>query len=299
MRSGTRVLARLIRAARSYDVIVAGLEWAPTFFATLAAKLASRPVIGTVHTDLHEYSAIEGVPVFWWPAMRAALTHCSGVIAVSDHVAASVERLGVQPDHITVIPNPGPGWNLRPWPTGAKMHLLTVGGLRASKGVDVAVAGAALLQDIDFEWTFVGDGPMRTDLEAQAGRLGCADRLRFVGFQRGLRSFYEDAHLFVLPSRIEGDPLALLEANAAGVPTVATRCSTAVIENVQRTSGVLVPPGDPEALAAGIRRMLGDHELLLKSGQRAHELASERRPAVVAAQYQAALERAVGPPGGA
>jgi glycosyltransferase involved in cell wall biosynthesis len=72
---------------------------------------------------------------------------------------------------------------------------------------------------------------------------------------------YREAAVFVLPSRYEGMPLTLLEAQALGVPAVAFDCPTGPAEILAADTGVLVPPGDVAALAAGLVRVLGDPAL--------------------------------------
>jgi glycosyltransferase involved in cell wall biosynthesis len=118
-----------------------------------------------------------------------------------------------------------------------------------------------------------GDGPERPALERLAAELGVAGRVRFLGTRSDVPSLLAAADLFVLPSLYEGLPVAVLEAMAAGVPVLATAIgSTAEAVHDGRT-GLLVPPGDAGALAAGLRRLLGDRELAARLGGAGRERA--------------------------
>jgi len=108
--------------------------------------------------------------------------------------------------------------------------------------------------------TVVGTGPELPRLERRARELGLGERAVFLGhvpFER-LASEYRRASVFCLPSRQEGFGIVFLEAMAAGLPIVAARAAAVPELVVDGDSGILVPPGDPEALAAALGRLLGD-----------------------------------------
>lgn len=283
--AGIPILARSVRAARDYDILVAGLEWAPTFFARACGAIARRPVVATVHVDLHRYVEFEGVPRSWWAAMRLSLKACVAVVAVSDDVKRSVETLGVDERRIHVIPNPVALPPIRD--NGSRISIVSVASLHTRKGLDVAIDAASRLIDLDFEWMIVGDGPERKHLEHHARDRGVADRVLFAGFHQNPQPFYDDATVFVLPSRLEGNPLALVEAMAAGLPAVATRCATAVEEHLAGGAGLLVPVDDPDALATAIRSLLNDPVRREQMGRVARAHAAAYTPAKIAERYDA------------
>ena len=105
-----------------------------------------------------------------------------------------------------------------------------------------------------------GDGPLRARLESAAREAGLADRTHFLGWWEDLPALYADLDVVALTSRNEGTPVCLLEAMAAGVPVVAT--AVGGVSDVVRhgETGLLVPPGDPGALAAALAALLGDPE---------------------------------------
>jgi glycosyltransferase involved in cell wall biosynthesis len=130
--------------------------------------------------------------------------------------------------------------------------------LSPEKGVDLFLEAAQLLhrRGVAFSALIIGDGPDRGKLEAQCARLGIGPMITFVGHQRDMRLVYRALDLLVIPSRSEGLPNVLLESLHVGVPVVATAVGGVpeVLEDPR--SGVVVPPGDPGALAEGVIQAL-------------------------------------------
>ncbi len=148
--------------------------------------------------------------------------------------------------------------------------------LDAFETVTGSVPGATL--------SIIGDGPLRTRLEAQARRLGITHRVRFHGAEPHgvVCEWLARSAMLVLPSvetqqgRAEGLGMVLLEAAAAGVPVVATRCGgiAEIVEDGE--TGYLVPQRDRSALAKRILALLSDPEARTAMGQRARWHAERR-----------------------
>jgi len=119
-----------------------------------------------------------------------------------------------------------------------------------------------------------GTGPEREALERLAVRLGIADRVQMLGFQRDVRPVLAALDVFVLPSRWEGFGLATLEAMAAGLPVVVTDVpgSRDLVQHEQ--TGLVVPPNDPRALAQAVARCLSQADLSAQLSQRARVAAA-------------------------
>ena len=142
----------------------------------------------------------------------------------------------------------------------AAPRVLAVGRFQAQKGFDLllgawrevvrAVPGARL--------RIVGEGPLGSELAALANELGVAASVEWTAPTDRIEALYREAAVFVLSSRYEGMPLALLEAQALGVPAVAFDCPTGPREIVSAETGIVVPAEDVSALAAGMVRLLGD-----------------------------------------
>jgi glycosyltransferase involved in cell wall biosynthesis len=126
------------------------------------------------------------------------------------------------------------------------------------KGFDVLLAAWARLQGERSRrcLVIVGSGPEEHALRTIAGKLGVNDSVHFVPNSYDAADYLAAADLVVVPSDYEGMSNVLLEAMVAAVPVVATRVSGAVDLIIDRVNGCLVPPRDPEALAAAIDEML-------------------------------------------
>lgn len=145
--------------------------------------------------------------------------------------------------------------------------IVSVGRAVAKKGYDDLLAAlAALPAGLNWRFVHVGGGSLVGRLRDQAGRLGIADRVTWSGARprTAVLAALADGDLFVLASKIAGDgdrdglPNVLMEAQAAGLPVLATRVS-AIPELIEDgVTGVLVPPADPASLAAAITALATD-----------------------------------------
>ena len=126
----------------------------------------------------------------------------------------------------------------------------------------------------DVRAVVVGDGPLESALMQRASALGVREAIRFAGYvdQQNLPRWYRGADVFGLSSDFDNSPNVLLEAMASGLPVVATQVGGNAELVREGETGVLVPPGDPAALAAALRRYLRDPDL-----RRAHARAARER----------------------
>ena len=126
----------------------------------------------------------------------------------------------------------------------------------------------AIVEVPDAILALAGDGPERSALEALSAELGVADRVRFLGHRVDIAELLATCDAFVLPSLYEGSSLAVLEAMAARRPVLSSAIAgtNELIED--EVDGLLVPPGDAGALAAGMRRLI--HDPALRENLAAH-----------------------------
>jgi len=130
-------------------------------------------------------------------------------------------------------------------------------------------AGAVLL--------LVGEGPLREEMMALAARLGLQPRIRFLGLRTDVHEILNASDVFVLSSDWEGLPMSVLEAMAAAKPVVATAVGGVRELVADGENGLLVPPGDCEALAAAMSRICeGGAAAAAAMGSRGRKLAVER-----------------------
>ena len=138
----------------------------------------------------------------------------------------------------------------------------------------------------DTEFLLVGDGPLRRELETEAGSLGIAQRVRFLGDRRDVAAVLASLDVTVVPSDSEGLSNVILESFAAGVPVVATRVGGNP-ELVSEERGILVPARDESALANAIHQILKDPSYRADVGRNARRFAVEQFSAErIAGKYQ-------------
>ena len=144
---------------------------------------------------------------------------------------------------------------------GGPYRIITVGSLaQMYKGVDVLIEALAMCvqRGLDASVTVLGDGKFREELENLAKNRGLGNRVEFAGqltSGKAVRDRLDQADLFVLPSRTEGLPRALIEAMARGLPCVGTTVG-GIPELLE--SGDLVPPGNAKALAEKLVEVFSD-----------------------------------------
>ena len=190
------------------------------------------------------------------------------VLTVSEWAKADIiDRYGLEPDRVVVTPN-GVDEDLAP--DGPRPdrppYLLFVGGLQARKDPVTAVRALAALRS-DLDLVVVGPDRGEGDRVRQVvTELGLGQRVHLLDYvdRDQLVVLYRGAEALVFPSRYEGFGLPALEAMACGTPVVAA--ATTSLPEIVGDAGVLVPPGDPEALADGIERALADADRFVRAG---------------------------------
>ena len=190
------------------------------------------------------------------------------VLAVSERTKRDlVEHYLIPEEKIVVTPN---GVDPIFQPNGSAPngppYALFVGGIQPRKDPVTAIEALARI-DGELRLVLVGDEKRGGDeLRSAIRRLGLERRVELAGYveHEGLASLYRGAACLVFPSRYEGFGLPVLEAMASGTPVVAT--TAGAVPEVAGGAAVLVEPGDPEALAEGIREALRDRERLVAAG---------------------------------
>ena len=195
------------------------------------------------------------------------------LVNVSRKVLEQAAAAGIRRDRMTVIPNGIPAGSARTQSAHAARSelgvgtddilIVSVGRLMYQKGHEYLIQA---MQQVIPEWSqakavIFGEGPLRAQLVTLIDRLGLRGSVQLAGNRTDIGRFLASADIFVLPSRWEGLPVALLEAMDSGLPVVATRVEG--VEEVIRneSEGLLVPPEDARALAESLRRLLPDPAL--------------------------------------
>ncbi len=233
-------------------------------YALPAAKAAGIPLVYTEHA-LH---SLHTKPRFrFFVKFAAPLAHA--VTAVSREVADYfTANLGLSPDRVRVIPN---GVDLKafspqgqkaslPWPDAGLTVFGTVARLTEAKDHGTLLRAFSLLRrkKSGARLLLVGDGETRPKLERLVAELGLADCVFLTGTRSDIADHLRAMDIFVLSSKREGFPMALLEAMACGLPTLSTRVGDIASLNAGGEYLRLVPPENPEALAAAMAACMDD-----------------------------------------
>lgn len=195
---------------------------------------------------------------------RALLGKAARYVCISRAIEEEARAYGLDASKLVSIPN---GVDLGVFAGGgpraslAGRVVLYLGRLERQKRVDVLIRAFAKVPVQDARLAIAGTGSLEGELRALASELGVAARVDFLGSRSDVAALHRAAEVFALSSDEEGQPNALLEALAAGTPTVATRVpGTDEVVGHERDA-LLVPRDDPAALGAAITRLLEDRAL--------------------------------------
>lgn len=278
-------LAKFVRftLARPVDVVhinVAprGSTWRKMVYAQ-AARALKRPVLLHLHGSAYDE---------YFRSLRPAqarmvqhfFQHADHVVALSEQWADFVRKdLGVPAAQVTEIANGVPAaHDLQPRPRDRPVHIAFFGVVGHRKGTDVLIdaLGALAAKGVQFQVTIGGNGDVDA-ARAHARNVGIADRVRFLGWvdQPTVDKVLRDADIFVLPSRAENQPVAILEAMARALPVVATRIGAIPRQIDDGVTGLLVEPGDVDGLATCLSELIEDQARRLEMGAAALKLFEE------------------------
>ena len=213
---------------------------------------------------------------------RQAYRCATKVVANSAAAQAILEREGLGTGSIAVIPN---GVDAAAYPERSAesrqrpvRSVITVANLRPEKSHETLIAAAGLLRadfpDVQFQ--IVGAGPRRAELEAMVRATQLERAITFLGHREDVGRLLTQADVFVLPSRSEAFPNAAIEAMAAGLPVVASAAGGLLDLIEDGSTGRLVQPGDPDALAAALRALFTNRQAAAQLGAAARAHVGQR-----------------------
>ncbi len=242
--------------------------------AYLASGHQGRLVV-TYHSDTVKQKVLGRI---FEPFLHAALRKCDAIIATSPNYLATSPVLQAFRERCQVIPYGIDTSQFEQCPPDAVRKVrerfgdrivVSVGRLVYYKGFEVLIKAMASVRG---KLVIVGEGPLRGELQSLAARLGVSDRVIFVGEidNASVTAYYHAADLFALASvaRSEAFGIVQIEAMAAGLPVVNTGLDSGVpFVSLHGETGLTVPPGNPQALAEAINRLLDDEQLRKSFGQ--------------------------------
>jgi glycosyltransferase involved in cell wall biosynthesis len=239
-------------------------------------------------------------------------------VAVAPEILSSIAAAGIDPTKTVLVPNAVAADD------GSIAHdvarralqdrfgfpaespiVCTVGRLVEAKGLDVLLDAVATIVPAHpaVRLLVVGSGHLRDELETRVDAIGLRDRVRFAGFldQADTATVVAGSDVFVMASRTEGLPIALLEAAAAARPIIGTAVGGIPAALDSETEALLVPPGDVQALADAIGRLIDDATYAAELGARAKvrvsaDFGRKQQIERMREVYEAAWRRRLGAP---
>ena len=266
----------LRRLEKGIDITHAHLPYPPGELGHLLLG-SSRALVLSYHSDIVRQRVLG---TFYSPFLRVLLRRANRISVASPAYIRTSPFLAPVADKCRVLPY---GIDLSAFEATPEIRqvaaelrarhapkplLLYVGKLRHYKGLNVLIEA---MQQIDAHLLVIGSGMLEEEWRGQASALGLDGRISFLGELSDadkLIALYA-SDLFVLPStnRAEAFGIVLIEAMACGLPLISTELGTGTsFVNQHEQTGLVVPPGDPDALAAAINRLLGDDELRKRMG---------------------------------
>ena len=267
-----RVIVRLFKLLRTEqpDVVQAFLFWANLAARACGRILRAFPVISSYHDEI----VSEGWLVRL--ADRLTLKWTDRIVCCSGAVSRSVvSRIGGKIEHCTIIPFGVDMDQFEPAAAATRRELGLQDGRKVigtvcrlvepKKGLRILLQAIAVLArrygQPPCQLLIVGDGPSRHELELLREQLGLSSWIVFAGSRRDIPRVLHALDAFVLPSLYEGFGIAILEAMAAGKPVIATAVGGIPEFVLSGETGLLVEPGNAEALADAIDRLLSHPQL--------------------------------------
>ena len=278
----------------------------PTFAGAFAGVLGHVPLVVTTHSDAGGNSLSKRL--FDRAVPSLTIRRAQRVIALTRGESTYLQRLGVAPEKVRVIPN---GVDLTEFtnlparqPNGQRTNLLFVGRCYPrQKGLEFLLRAIAILRsNLDLGLTVVGeDWGGIAPLQSLSRSLGIEKQVTFTGAlpRADVIKHYASADIFVLPSLFEPFGIVLLEAMAAGLPIVASGVGGIVDVVETGRTGLLVPPANPQALAGAIERLASDNTLCRNLSERGRVTAAQHSwqlviPRILAVYREAILESGAG-----
>jgi len=261
-------LSTIWRLGDSIDIVHAHQLLAPAFVGWLSRICRGKPLVLNPHSP-GEVAMLEARGIACRLQLAAVRRYADAFISICSPIAAELRRVGMDGRRIHSIPNGVDTEVFRPASAGERAELRRELGLRELptvvyagrlawvKGVDVLLEAWPRVE-ADAQLCVVGDGEESKMLRARATGLR---NVRFVGAVQSSAPYLRAADAAVLPSRGEGLSVALLEAMACGLPTVATAVGGSVDAIHDGVDGILVRPEDPQALGDGMVRALHERSL--------------------------------------
>ncbi len=284
-------LAKFLRAQK-IDVVHTHMFWA-NLYGAIGSKMAGVPVTITSEHGRNEWKSA------WHKWLEANVTSrlVDYRLCVSSDILEQRRDVdGVPGDKLRVVPNGTRVASSVRQERKAEMVIGSVGRLVKAKDFPTLVKAVAFLveQGHPCRLQIVGEGPERKTIESAIISEGVQDVVELVGSQLNVNEWLSRWSIFASSSIQEGQPIALLEAMALGLPCVATAVGGVPDTLEDGLEGLIAQPGDPRGIARALARLIDDHQLRETLGSAAHrKVVNEFSIEVLAEKCQSIYQEAL------
>ncbi len=285
LRNNLRRLSRLRQAVRDSgpDIVIAFGDTTNVLTLLACTGMGIRTIVSE-RVDPRQHPLGSG-----WNRLRSLSYRRAEALVVQTEALRGWAEGIVPKEAVHVIPNPvrstAAGRTQKgPASDRSGPRVIAMGRLTKQKGFDLLLEAFARCRPHHANWRLciLGEGEERRSLETQASGLHIRDSVEMPGVVKDQDAQLACSDLFVLSSRYEGFPNALLEAMACGLPVIATDCPTGPAEIITHDeNGLLVPAGDSTALAEAMQRLMSDADERRRLAARAPEVRQRFSPEVI------------------
>lgn len=260
----------------------------------LAARPLRLPVVIAEHSDPRH----QRMSAAWEWLRRWTYPRAAAVVALTHPVADFLRQIA-GPSPVHVIPNAvhTPPQTATPTDLHRNRMVSAMGRLSREKGFDLLIDAFASIARQLPEWQLeiAGDGPERAALQNLINQHSLGTQVRLIGWIEHPDDFLTRSALFVLSSRYEGFPVALMEAMACGLPVVSCDCDSGPREIIRHEQdGLLVPAENAHALAAAMAQLMQEPERRAQLGQRAREVTVRFSPELFRERWNCVIDSVTG-----
>lgn len=230
---------------------------------------------------------------FMWDLLRKFFYRFADVVTANSNGALKTLSSYVPYEKLFLVPNPLQLSVLNDNQNDSSHEILTVGRLVYQKAHDILLDAFAKVASRNPDWglTIVGDGSLSNELRQHAENLEIAECVTWRANVQDPFKYYKRAGIFVLVSRYEGIPNALLEAMSYGLPVIVSDASPGPLEYVKHeTTGLVIPVNNATALEESINRLINDPQLRIRIGKAARTRVAECNLPIVVKIWERVLE---------
>lgn len=265
----------------------------------LIAKACGTAVVLHIHGSRFRLF-VEALPIVARRMLIRLLSSADRIVVIAETWRSYALSIGLPAERVVLVHNgvPDRGVPQRGQPSRDTVTLLALGELGVRKGTDdlIAALASASLKTLPWQAVLAGNGPVET-YRAQIDAAGLSARVALPGWidTAEVGRLLDRADVLLLPSYNEGLPLAILEALASGVPVISTPVGGIPDAVIDGETGLMVSPGDRDALAAAIGRLITDKDLRIRLGSNGRHLFLTQFDITATFAQFAALYRALAP----